>query len=543
LTPYGIAAVALALLLFAVRAHYYGPWNIDDPWISYRYAGNLAHGHGLVFNPGDPVEAYSNFLWTVIAAVGIKGGLAAESFMPLLGALCGAAMVLFLATRHTSAEAGAWRGRLAAMAVAVSAPLAYWAPSGLETPFFALLLFMGGWRAGQALRQPSALRWWEAWAWLTAMALARIEGPMFCVVVAAFGLAAYRTMPPAARRGCVAGGVASLLVQGTYHAWRFSFFGKLFPNSYTAKATGGLVAQVTQGAIYVVEGFILDMPLITALLLAGSVAWLLQRRSRGYVSPPPLALPPPLAPHVPLFAALAGAQVFFAVYVGGDWMYFSRFLAPAVPLLAVLAQDAFQLLWWRLAARDATHARRDALAVACASLVLLGWFGEWRQAGAMMRVLREHRLVDPVLELAHWMRVALPPTATLAAEEAGYLPYYTGMRFLDMLGLTTPAVAEMPGPLHFKTNTPWLLAQRPDFVLLLAVPHLSEFHHPIDKAYPASRSMLLESEFRENYRPILMQSRGTHVFGRLTMFLYGRVRPGESVKSDLPYPVDPAPVP
>ena len=35
----------------------------DDAFISFRYARNLLDGHGLVFNPGEYVEGYSNFLW------------------------------------------------------------------------------------------------------------------------------------------------------------------------------------------------------------------------------------------------------------------------------------------------------------------------------------------------------------------------------------------------------------------------------------------------------------------------------------------------
>ena len=42
----------------------------DDAFISFRYVRNLFDGHGLVFNPGEHVEGYTNFLWIVeIAAI------------------------------------------------------------------------------------------------------------------------------------------------------------------------------------------------------------------------------------------------------------------------------------------------------------------------------------------------------------------------------------------------------------------------------------------------------------------------------------------
>ncbi len=38
----------------------------DDAMISMRYAANWADGHGLVWNPGDRVEGYTNPAWTAV---------------------------------------------------------------------------------------------------------------------------------------------------------------------------------------------------------------------------------------------------------------------------------------------------------------------------------------------------------------------------------------------------------------------------------------------------------------------------------------------
>lgn len=37
----------------------------DDAFISFRYARNLVEGHGLVYDLGEYVEGYSNFLWVL----------------------------------------------------------------------------------------------------------------------------------------------------------------------------------------------------------------------------------------------------------------------------------------------------------------------------------------------------------------------------------------------------------------------------------------------------------------------------------------------
>ncbi len=43
-------------------------WLDDDQMISMRYARNLASGKGLVWNPGERVEGYTNPGWTIVMA-------------------------------------------------------------------------------------------------------------------------------------------------------------------------------------------------------------------------------------------------------------------------------------------------------------------------------------------------------------------------------------------------------------------------------------------------------------------------------------------
>src|SRR5215203_3666611 len=41
----------------------------DDAMISMRYAWNFSHDHGLVWNPGEYVEGYTNPLWTLVMSL------------------------------------------------------------------------------------------------------------------------------------------------------------------------------------------------------------------------------------------------------------------------------------------------------------------------------------------------------------------------------------------------------------------------------------------------------------------------------------------
>jgi hypothetical protein len=39
---------------------------VDDAYITMRYSRHLAEGYGPVYNIGEKVEGYSNFLWMLI---------------------------------------------------------------------------------------------------------------------------------------------------------------------------------------------------------------------------------------------------------------------------------------------------------------------------------------------------------------------------------------------------------------------------------------------------------------------------------------------
>ncbi len=86
------ALLTLGALLLHAREYQF---LTDDAYISFRYARNLADGHGLVFNPGfERVEGYTNLLWVLILAAGALAGIAPEAAAIPLG--YGLTIVLWL---------------------------------------------------------------------------------------------------------------------------------------------------------------------------------------------------------------------------------------------------------------------------------------------------------------------------------------------------------------------------------------------------------------------------------------------------------------
>ena len=132
-------AAALALCVIGLWQAFQLRWVADDAFISFRYAAQALGGHGLVFNPGERVEGYSNFLWTVLVLAGMKLGVDPIRWSEGLGLLSYAALIaLFLSC--------SWRlsSRDRVFPVAASCLVSIWsvksfATSGLEVMFVTLL--------------------------------------------------------------------------------------------------------------------------------------------------------------------------------------------------------------------------------------------------------------------------------------------------------------------------------------------------------------------------------------------------------------------
>ncbi|MEW6746150.1 MAG: hypothetical protein AB1486_25705 [Planctomycetota bacterium] len=112
---------------------------IDDAYISYRYAANLAQGEGLVFNSGERVQGFTNPFYTLLLALGGLLGLdipRVATMLGLAGALLTVAILLLL-------DRGiVWRlsAGLAGIVLLLTPAFILNALSGMETMVFCALL-------------------------------------------------------------------------------------------------------------------------------------------------------------------------------------------------------------------------------------------------------------------------------------------------------------------------------------------------------------------------------------------------------------------
>lgn len=439
-----LLAGALAQILFGFS--HFGQaghaWGADDAYISYRYAENLASGNGLVFNPGERVEGFSNLLYVLLLAPAFalagRNGLYAVSAG--FNLTCAVAALLLL-HRFARRRLGEGRAGGVALLFALTPPLWVAVASGLETPLL-LLLQIALWLAAERTLE-EGVRLPPPWLLplLGALSvLARADG--FLTPLLAGGYLLLRG------RRRAAGGVfgATLAAFGSLTAWRLAYYGWPLPNTVYAKVDGPLALRAEHGALQLASA-----ALATGLLFHLAVVGIATFRAlRGFGwrrLDPGRGLPFP--------ALFAAAWLAYFVYVGGD-VFYDRFLLILFPMGAYLLLGLDEV-------------RSPGRGAALVSLLLLLQLVPLRTDP---RFAYRHPKYDDWIVLGRHLG-AHHPGARLAIDAAGKVPFFSGLETIDMLGLTDAHIghgkAEERGYFrvgHAKSDLDYVLGRRPDLIAL-----------------------------------------------------------------------------
>jgi len=297
-------------------------WWCDDAFISYRYAENLNAGLGLVYNAGERVEGYSNFLWTLWIALGMRLGVSPEAWSAAWGIAFYAASVALLAWlgwREARGHGSAWLAvPLAAWLAAAHRDLSVFATSGLETALFVFLALLA---YGLAIEPGLAGRGAAACGLVAGLAaLTRPEGALFAPVLA--GYLAWTRRPR--WRAIAAFALAFAMVFLPFLLWRIAYYGDFLPNTFYAKSAW--LPWWSQGWIYL-RLYAKQYGVILAGLPLAAVALWVRRRSPDDGRAARLALA----------AGLGLVYTLYVVRIGGDFMY-ARMLLPATPFFLILLE-------------------------------------------------------------------------------------------------------------------------------------------------------------------------------------------------------------
>ena len=268
----GIGAAAL-IAVAAGCALWWPTALIDDAYISFRYAVNWVDGHGPVFNPGERVEGYTNFLWVLLLTPFEAAGLPLELVARWLGAGCAVAATAVLAFARLDGAAPRWASPVAALLLGLNPAFSLWAVHGLETALFGLCIVAA---MVVELRSPDrapplAGLLWAAASWT------RPEAVLLFAAAAATRLLPGGLRLPDRRSWTYL--VAFGVPVGFHVTGRLLYYGELLPNTFHAKV-GLSAAVLSRGAGYLGGGFALPGGLLFLAALYGTVAALRQAALR-----------------------------------------------------------------------------------------------------------------------------------------------------------------------------------------------------------------------------------------------------------------------
>ena len=140
---YWLAFVPLFVVFYILVD--WGSFLCDDAFISFRYARNFKDGHGLVFNVGEYVEGYSNFLWVLeLGSLWKLFGLRPEYTSIWLSKLLTLGTIGLVGTLSLRSKIsnGLLRTWMALCLLLSSATFAVWTTGGLETRQFTFLIVL-----------------------------------------------------------------------------------------------------------------------------------------------------------------------------------------------------------------------------------------------------------------------------------------------------------------------------------------------------------------------------------------------------------------
>lgn len=396
--------------------------TIDDAFITFRYSANMADGHGPVWNVGeDPIEGFTNFLWMLWHVPFSVAGLPLETVAKVTSVVLGG-WILVMLVRAGHRAAGVLGALVAGGALVLFVPAYFHLTAGLETIAFAAVVLRAA-ILGVNLVQGRTVRGWEPPLLLVLAGMIRPEGVLAAlpgfVVWCWLGRRNGRTWALVA---------AAAVVGGGYFAWRWSYFGHPFPNTFYVK-----FGNLDSGAVWLEATTRLVLPLLilTAFLLFRKAS-----RGAGLV----------------LSSVVLLTGMTYAVS-GPTMDYLHRFAFHAFPVLCLGAGLAM------------AHLGRQWVAAAVGAAAV-GWVAVTGAESTDLPVIANY---GPDLQRAHvaigkgLADARLPEQArSLAVSDAGAIPYYSGWKSIDYIGLNDEAIA------HGAQPTDVVKAARPTVIVVTA---------------------------------------------------------------------------
>jgi len=456
--------IGLALLLAGIGFHIYlvSEYNFtqDDAFITFRYAENFIQGNGLVYNAGERVEGYTNFLWLQFMIIGRLFGADYVLFSKILGALFGVGTILmiFLIGLKVYNRNYLLAG-LTSIVLAAVYSFAYWSVAGLETAAFAFMVAatVYFYLTKSSLAASTALL----------ATLLRPEGALVFGILILYDIIINRKLTKWVMV-LIAIYVIPLI---PYAIFKWSYFGGLLPNPFYAK-TSFNYKQLYNGLEYVGQ-FFHHYVLYGLFLVPFLIAFRRWNKSVRFV------------------AFLTLIYTIYIIVIGGDVLKVHRFFVPIIPFFALIMIYGFsEFLKWKPVA-------------IIGAMMIVAW-QLYAPTNHVQTYLRNEIGLSAKMEnIIGQLKRADRSDFSIAVSTIGLVGYrLMGHTVIDMLGLTDSTIARHPEPPAKGIKSTWKEANYNSQYLLSRAPDYILFSTGNKPSAPAEFSLFTYSAFLNSYRTV-----------------------------------------
>jgi hypothetical protein len=409
--PFLLYLISFTVLLYWVLSKY----GYDDPYVTYRYASQLAHGQGFVYNPGDRVLSTTTPLFTMLLALGSFIWPDIPHLANLIGCFslaCGG-LSLWLASQAWKQPIVGWVGLWLYPTF-----LLLLQTMGSETPLY--LAFCLGAIASYAYRH------YHLTALLAALAvLTRGDGILLAAVLGVHYLLTARGRIPWTALGLFIGILAPWFI------FSWAYFGSPLPATLAAKRAQGSMAisqRFAAGIVTIAKPYLNSWGYRVEIFLAVTGLAYLVWRARSFA------------------LIITWTILYFVAYsVLGVSRYF-WYYAPLVPGfvalfgLGIVALTKFVNKLFVRMAKSITYGEAGRRIRVLAVLLLLP-FVIIQASNAWQLQNRVDARIKIYQAIGDWLRASTPASAMVGTLEVGIIGYYAQRPVVDFAGLIQPEVA------------------------------------------------------------------------------------------------------
>lgn len=486
----------------------------DDAFITFRYVENFVHGNGLVFNIGEKVEGYTNFLWLLLLSVFsfLKFDLLSMSQYLSVGF---GVLILFAAykisgiinlqpdfSQQKKTKEGSEPGYvniifniIPVVLLVFTGAFTYWSVSGMESSMFIFFAMLSIYyyikeKDSEAVNYKFAL-------YLFVASLTRPEGLyLFFIILFHKVLVTFITKKNIGEsikilfsKNNLVTYLIFIVPTGLYILFRISYYGYPFPNTFYAKT--GISWVYIQAGLEYTWNFFKSYLLFGIIYLLPLVLFKLKKNFF----------------EISFLYILTFFYTLYVISVGGDVLQLHRFFLPVLPFFYILFAKFLRYVFENLRSKSQAFNLGTYSFLFLAISVALALFNYYSGKDKIKDVTElENGLVDKMRLAGSWFnqeQIKKGQPMTIAATTIGAVSYYAGLNVsvIDMLGLTDKEIAHNPqliseiseGSVGWKErnyNVGYVLSRKPDYI------YFSTGLRP--SAY-AERALFTSNDFLRHY--------------------------------------------